>query len=212
MKIHKNDRVGSTQNDLSYVGRKSNFQAMLFAEISVGVGELFRRGPRVARSSQPWAECWNPFGIPRIASLRFTVTSVFAVMLLAAPTLRAQLVADGATNTLSNTTNTFTDVTVGTNGSFTLLILSNNALLTNSGNGTIGLNTAAKSNEVRLLSPSARWLMGGSLFVGSNGSFNRLVVSNGAFVRNNSGSLGLNFGSSNNLALATGPGSVWSNA
>ena len=34
MKIHKNDRVGSTQNDLSFVGRKSNFEAMLFAEIS----------------------------------------------------------------------------------------------------------------------------------------------------------------------------------
>jgi hypothetical protein len=47
--------------------------------------------------------------------------------------LRAQVVADGATNTLSNVTNTFTGtVTVGTNGSFTLLILSDNALLTNS--------------------------------------------------------------------------------
>src|SRR5258706_15137397 len=28
-----------------------------------GVGEFFRLGPRVARASQPWAECWNPFGI-----------------------------------------------------------------------------------------------------------------------------------------------------
>ena len=44
--------------------------------------------------------------------------------------LGAQLVNDGATNTLSNVTNTFIgDVTVGTNGSFTLLVLSNNALL-----------------------------------------------------------------------------------
>jgi hypothetical protein len=43
--------------------------------------------------------------------------------------LRAQVVADGATNTLSNVTNTFTgDVTVGTNGSFTLLVLSDNAV------------------------------------------------------------------------------------
>src|SRR2546422_9948692 len=81
-------------------------------------------------------------------------------------------------------TNTFTgDVTVGTNGSFTLLVLSDNSLLTNSANGTIGLNTTARSNEVRLLSPTARWLMGGPLFLGSNGSFNQLVVSNGASVR-----------------------------
>src|SRR5690349_13409138 len=42
------------------------------------------------------------------------------LMLLVAPSLRAQVVADGATNTLGNVTNTFTgDVTVGTNGSFT---------------------------------------------------------------------------------------------
>src|SRR5437867_13280134 len=33
----------------------------------VGVGEFFRREPRVARSSQPWAECWNPVGIQDIA-------------------------------------------------------------------------------------------------------------------------------------------------
>src|SRR5712671_730857 len=72
----------------------------------VGVGEFFRPGPRVARSSQPssqpWANCWNPVGIPGNGSLRFIVTSVFAAALLAVTVspLRAQLVADGATNTL----------------------------------------------------------------------------------------------------------------
>jgi len=43
-------------------------------------------------------------------------------------------------------------VTVGTNGSFTLLVLSDNALLTNSGNGVIGRNATAKFNEGRLVS------------------------------------------------------------
>ena len=82
--------------------------------------------------------------------------------------LRAQLVNDGATNILSSVTNAIaSDVTVDTNGTFTLLVLSDNALLTNSFNGVIGRNTAAKSNEVRI-SPSARWRMGGTLFVGSN--------------------------------------------
>src|SRR5437868_13589787 len=87
--------------------------------------------------------------------------------------LRAQIVNDGATNTLSNVTNTFPgDVTVGTNGSFTLLVLSDNALLTNSGSGTIGFNTTAKFNEVRLASPSARRQVGGTFFnEGSNGAF-----------------------------------------
>ena len=51
----------------------------------------------------------------------------------------AQVVNDGATNTLNNVTNTIVgDVIVGTNGSFTLLILTNKAVLTNSGGGYIG--------------------------------------------------------------------------
>src|SRR2546422_935192 len=89
--------------------------------------------------------------------------------LAAVPALRSQIVADGATNILSNVTNFFTgDVTVGTNGSFTLLVLSGNSLLTNSVNGIIGLNTTAKTNEVRLINSTARWRMGGSLYIGSN--------------------------------------------
>src|SRR6059036_710707 len=117
---------------------------------------------------------------------------LFAALLSTLLPVRAQVVNDGATNTLSNVTNTFTgDVTVGTNGSFTLLILSDNALLTNSVNGLIGRNNTANSNEVRLASPSARWFMGGSLFVGNNGAANRLVVSNGATVlARNSSTLG----------------------
>src|SRR5580765_5489823 len=105
---------------------------------------------------------------------------ILAVTLLATSALRAQIVADGATNTLSNVTNTFTgDVTVGTNGPFTLLVLSANSLLTNSAQGVIGRNANAKSNEVQLVSPSARWRMGDSIFVGLNGAANRLTVSNG---------------------------------
>jgi len=133
-------------------------------------------------------------------------------LLLFVPTARAQLVADGATNTLSNvTTNITGDVTVGTNLSFTLLILSDNALLTNSVNGIIGRNDTARSNEVRLVSPSARWRMGNALFVGNSGSANRLVVSNGAVVADVDGFLGHDPGASNNVAVVTGVGSLWTN-
>ena len=48
---------------------------------------------------------------------------LLAVMLMAASAARARLVADGATNTLSNvTTNITGNVTVVTNGSFTLAV------------------------------------------------------------------------------------------
>jgi T5SS/PEP-CTERM-associated repeat protein len=131
---------------------------------------------------------------------------------LTVSTLRAQIVADGATNTLSNVTNTITgDVTVGTNGSFTLLVLSDNALLTNSLNGVISRNATASSNEVRLISSTARWLMNGVLYVGSNGANATLVVSNGAFVSNGAAIIGNLAASSNNLALVTGGGSLWTN-
>src|SRR5438094_1064415 len=134
---------------------------------------------------------------------------ILAVTLFAAMSLRAQIVNDGATNTLSNVTNSFTgDVTVGTNLSFTLLVLSDNALLTNSVNGVIGLNLTATSNEVRLISPTARWRMGNTLYVGSNGVANLLVVSNGAFLdNNNDGTIVNDVDSSNNFALVTGGGS-----
>ena len=103
---------------------------------------------------------------------------VAALLGLALP-LGAQIVADGATATLANvTTNITGSVTVGTNGSFTLLTIGDNALLTNSANGIIGQNATARSNTVRLVSPTARWLMRNNLLVGSNGAFNRLVITN----------------------------------
>jgi T5SS/PEP-CTERM-associated repeat protein len=137
---------------------------------------------------------------------------VGGVCLCCALRARAQVVNDGATATLNHVTNTVTGaVTVGTNGSFTLLVLTNAALLTNSGNGIIGMNATAKSNTVRLTSVNTRWLMALDLNVGNNGSVNHLVVSNGALVANNFAALGIAPTSSNNDAIITGAGSVWSN-
>jgi len=145
--------------------------------------------------------------------IKVVLSLVFAAA-LDIGTLTAQLVNDGATNTLSNVTNTFTgDVTVGTNGSFTLLVLSDNTLLTNSANGVVGRNATANSNEVRLVSATARWQMGGSLIVGHNGAFNHLLVSNGATVLSASScTIGNDaFGGSpnSNSVTISGAGSLW---
>src|SRR5689334_3559690 len=97
---------------------------------------------------------------------------ILAAMLLIFSAARAQIVNDGGTRTLLNETNSITgDVIIGTNAPFTLLVLSDNSLLTNSANGVISLNASATSNEVRLISPTAQWLMNGTLRVGSNGAF-----------------------------------------
>ncbi len=141
---------------------------------------------------------------------RYFLRAVLASAL--ATTTQAQIVADGGSSTLNNVTSNITGtVTVGTNGSFTLLVLTNAALLTNSGNGVIGRSVGANSNAVRLTSANTRWLMSLDHFVGSNGAFNRLIVSNSARVENNFGSLGIGATSSNNEATVTGSGSLWSN-
>ena len=87
-----------------------------------------------------------------------------------------------------------------------------------SGFSTIGANASAKSNEVRLVSTTARWLMGAGsgnfLFIGSNSAANRLVISNGATASVNANAyLGyISESASNNQALVTGSNSVWSSA
>ena len=75
---------------------------------------------------------------------------------------RGQLVADGATKTINGaTTNLTGDLVVGTNGSFTSLIVTNAGVVTNTANGTIGLNVSAKTNQVIVTGANSRWGMGG---------------------------------------------------
>jgi hypothetical protein len=72
--------------------------------------------------------------------------AVVCILAAAVPPARAQLVADGETNVLDGViTNIAGDVTVGTNGSFTLLMMTNGAALTNSGNGYVGFEPGANS-------------------------------------------------------------------
>jgi T5SS/PEP-CTERM-associated repeat protein len=181
---------------------------------------------------------------------------------LSLPTLiRAQLVADGQTNILDGVVSNIDQaITIGTNGSFTLLMLTNGSSLSNTTGGvTIGLNTSAQSN--RLIISGSQWFStigvgkagsgneldivdGGGVdgivytgmnstaysnlvvvsdpgsilanlsYVGFNGSFNTLIVSNAGQVFSGSGATFQNTyigapSGSNNCAIVTGPGSVW---
>ncbi len=140
-------------------------------------------------------------------------STIVLCMLLAVSSICAQILPDGTSLTLTGQTNFYNgDIIIGTNGSFTLLTISSNALLTNSGNGFIGFSTSAQNNEVRLISPTGRWFMGTNLFVGTNGSFNRLTISNGAMVVNRDSIIGYNPSAANNEVVVSGPGSLWTNS
>src|SRR5262249_18049069 len=116
--------------------------------------------------------------------LLFALFSIGAAAMLPSSS-RAQLVADGATNILDGVpTNIAGDITVGTNGSFTLLVLTNSASITNTGSAYIGSSAAAKSNSVVLTGIGSGWTNPGSFVVGVSGSYNQLSILDGAVVSN----------------------------
>lgn len=143
-----------------------------------------------------------PKGIRHAAILLLTVcTPLFA---------RAQFVADGQTEFLDGiTTNIAETVTIGTNGSFTLLVVTNGSTVTITGNEAvlIGANISANSNALVVTGPGSVW-SGDYFDVGGSGSFNQLSVLNGATVTG-AGAIGNQANSSNNTILVSDPGSLW---
>src|SRR5262249_32634891 len=108
------------------------------------------------------------------------------------------------------------DLRIGDAGPGNQLVISNGAVATVGGDVVLGANDGANSNSATVTGPGTSWLMASNLYVGSNGALNRLTISNGALVKDIVGLLGsmtgISISSSNNMALVTGPGSVWSNS
>jgi T5SS/PEP-CTERM-associated repeat protein len=124
----------------------------------------------------------------------------------------AQLVADGGTNILDGGSATITgNITVGTNSSFTLLMLTNNAFVTNTASANIGSSVGAKSNSVVITGVGSEWDPAFGFVVGVSGSFNSLSVMDGGKATGVM-YVGQNASSSNNAVVVTGPGSTWDKA
>jgi T5SS/PEP-CTERM-associated repeat protein len=136
----------------------------------------------------------------------------FALLILLCSPLatHAQLVADGQAAVLDAVgTNIADNVTVGTNGSFTLLMVTNGAMVTNSGTVSVGLNASASHNRV-ILAGGSSWENGGISFnIGNSGSFNELDILGGSLVTNIYGYIGYSSPSSNNTVVVSDPGSLW---
>jgi T5SS/PEP-CTERM-associated repeat protein len=141
---------------------------------------------------------------------------VLAALLVCALPVKspAQLVADGQTNVLDGVaTNLTGGIIIGTNGTFTLLVITDGATVTNSsGNAVIGNNASAQSNRVAVTDAGSIWNNSdNSFYVGLNGSASELDILNGGLVADATGIIGQTSVSSNNLVLVSGTGSMWSN-
>lgn len=146
---------------------------------------------------------------------------VYLTRLLAfgmALTVRAQLVSDGETRILDGIrTNIIGHLTIGTNRSFTQLVLVNGTVVSNLvdeptvsfSDGRIGFSSSAKSNHV-LITSSSLWSSSREISVGYDGSDNSLILTNGGRVSAVRGVIG-NSGS-NNSVLVTGSQSSCSNS
>src|SRR6185503_19203741 len=100
-------------------------------------------------------------------------------------------------------------VIVGNNSPFNQLLVTNGASLFTSGNGDIGLTGAAKSNVVFLSGAFTRWTLQTDFHLGLTSGGNRLVITNGAELHNEISVIGSNAAATNNEAVLTGPGSLW---
>ena len=97
----------------------------------------------------------------------------------------------------------------------------NSLTITNGGNisdtiAYLGYNAGSSNNNVVFTGNGTTWNHRGGLIVGYSGGNNSLLMADGSAMgggRDQSGSyLGLNSSSSNNTALVTGTGTVWSNS
>ena len=119
----------------------------------------------------------------------------------------------GVTNTINGlTTNYSSGYTVGTNGPFNALIVTNAGVLNVTGVGIIGDSSSANSNNVWVTGTGSVWSNSSFLIVGSEGSSNSLTIANGGTVFDTASFIGNSASSSNNAVLVTGAGSVWSNS
>lgn len=101
-------------------------------------------------------------------------------------------------------------LTIGYGGCGNQLLITASGTVCNAA-GTIGNTAGASNNTVCVTGSGSSWRNSGSIIsVGALGSANQLTVTNGAAVYGLNVQLGA-LGGSNNSALLTGGGSVWSN-
>ena len=129
---------------------------------------------------------------------------------------RAQFTANFQTNIISGTSSNWADFggyVVGSNTFGDVLLIENGGVLSSDFYGIIGDLIGASNNTAIVTGSGSTW-SNGSLLLGYSGAGNNLVISNGGVLSVESGGvlIGELSGASNNTAIVTGSGSVWTNS
>ncbi len=101
-------------------------------------------------------------------------------------------------------------IVVGLSGSFNTLLATNGGVVFSSG-GYLGNNSEATGNQVTVSGSNSAWTNTSTLSVGENGASNTLTIASGGTVVSFDAYVGNIAGASNNLAIVSGPNSVWDN-
>ncbi len=104
-------------------------------------------------------------------------------------------------------------ITVGFDTTFgNQLMIADSGTVVSVGTSVIGGNASSRSNLVTVTGSGSRWTNNGVITVGSAGSFNQLIITNGGKVFS-AGGVAANIGNSasaiSNQVLVTGSGSLW---
>jgi len=101
-------------------------------------------------------------------------------------------------------------ISVGDNGSFNQLTVSNAALVANS-TAYVG-RSVGRGNQALVTGANSRWLSAGEMIVGDFNGSNQLWIANGGLVASTSfGRIGNSAAGSNNLVVVTDAASLWTN-
>jgi fibronectin-binding autotransporter adhesin len=101
---------------------------------------------------------------------------------------------------------------VGNSGSFNHLLVTEGGQVSVLGDAFVGRETNANENAATVSGLNSTWSNKGNFYIGSNGSFNTVVVNDGGRVADAAGHLGYAASSVSNQLAVIGPNSTWTNS
>jgi T5SS/PEP-CTERM-associated repeat protein len=100
---------------------------------------------------------------------------------------------------------------LGYSGGQNSLVVSNAGRVQNSLSAWIGNDASSGGNRLLVTGTNSTFSSSNNSFVGSSGSGNNVIITNGGRMDNPAMTLGDNLGCNSNTVLVTGPGSTWTN-